>query len=69
MIPDNPAAQPQPSVLEHHGSLIIHQVAAGGDVQLEGVGVLAHNNIVQCVNPFKNSQLVGAQAQGLGHDI
>ena len=38
IVPDNAAAQAQPGMLEYDGAVLVQQVAAGGDVQLEGFG-------------------------------
>ena len=37
VVPDDPAAQAQPGVLEHHGAVLVHHIGPGRDIQLEDV--------------------------------
>ena len=68
VVPDDPAAQPQPGMVKHGAAVLVPQGAAGGDIQLEGVGVLTHDDVVQGVDALKNSQFIRAQVQRLGPD-
>ena len=56
-------------MLEHHGAVLVHHIGPGRDIQLEGLGILSHDHIVQGVDALKDSQLVGPQLQRLRQDV
>ena len=56
-------------MLKDNGSILVHNVAAGGDIQLEGPGILTHNDIVQRMDALEHGQLVLSQAQGLREGV
>ena len=56
-------------MLEHHGAVLVHHIGPGRDIQLEGLGILSHDHVVQGVDALKDSQLVGPQLQRLRQDV
>ena len=65
VVPDGAAHQTEPCAFEHDLSLKLH-IAAGGDIELEGLRVLVRDHVVQGVDALENDHLIAAQLDGLG---
>ena len=56
-------------MLEDHAAVLVQNVAAGGDIELEGLGVLAYDDVVQGVDALEDGDLIVSQPQGLGENV
>ena len=68
-VPDNAAAEADPGLVKHQRTVLVQNIAPGGDIELEGSGVLSHDDVVQGVDALENRHVVLPQPHGPGEDV